>query len=110
MPYEQRDNAWFVGFAPFEKPEIVVVTMTEHGGFGGSASAPVTAEVLRTWFTKVRGTGRYADYPPLPPPKKKILAPSPKKEEVTEESAHAEHGPEEEVPAVPGTVPGGLVP
>lgn len=109
MPYEQRDNAWFVGFAPFEKPEIVVVTMTEHGGFGGSASAPVTAEVLRTWFTRVRGTGRYANYPPLPPPKKKIVAP-PKKEEVTEESAHAEHGPEEEVPAVPGTVPGGIVP
>jgi penicillin-binding protein 2 len=81
VPYEQRDHAWFVGFAPYDDPEIVVVTMTEHGGFGGSTSGPVTAEMLRTWFTKVRGNGRYASYPPLPPPKRVISAPV-KKEEV----------------------------
>jgi penicillin-binding protein 2 len=108
MPYEQRDNAWFVGFAPYDKPEIVVVTMTEHGGFGGSASGPVTAEVLRTWFTRVRGTGRYSDLPPLPPPKKKIFAP-PKKEEVTEESAHADHAPED-APPLPTSTTGGIEP
>ena len=34
--YLRRDHAWFVGFAPYDNPEIVVVTMTEHGGFGGS--------------------------------------------------------------------------
>ncbi len=103
MPYEQRDNAWFVGFAPEEKPEIVVVTMTEHGGFGGSASGPVTAEVLRTWFTKVRGTGRYHDLPALPPPKHIVMAP-PKKEEPTEETVHAASGPEDVVVPVEGGI------
>ncbi len=97
LPYEYRDNAWFVGFAPQNDPEIVVVTMTEHGGFGGSASGPVTAEVLHTWFTKVRGTGRYASMPPLPPPVKKIF-PQKKKEEVTEETAHAPHEAEDAPP------------
>ncbi len=60
VSYLQRDHAWFVGFAPVQNPEIVVVTMTEHGGFGGSSSAPVVAEIIKTWYQKVRGKGRYA--------------------------------------------------
>jgi len=52
VAYEQRDHAWFVGFAPADNPEVVVVVMTEHGGFGGSMSAPVVAEVLRTYFER----------------------------------------------------------
>jgi penicillin-binding protein 2 len=65
VPYEQRDNAWFVGFAPVENPEIIVVTMTEHGGFGGSMSAPVTAAVMKTFFEEVRPR-----FVPKPPPMK----------------------------------------
>lgn len=60
VAYLQRDHAWFAGFAPADKPEIVVVAMTEHGGFGGMVSAPVVAEVIKTWYEKVRGRGRYA--------------------------------------------------
>lgn len=61
VEYAQRDHAWFVGFAPADNPEIVVVTMTEHGGFGGTASAPVVARVIKAWYDHVRGQGRYAD-------------------------------------------------
>jgi penicillin-binding protein 2 len=60
VSYMQRDHAWFIGFAPVQNPEIVVVTMTEHGGFGGTSSAPVVAEIIKTWYQKVRGKGRYA--------------------------------------------------
>ena len=35
-------NAWFVGFAPFEDPEIAIVVMVENGGHGN-----YTAEVVR---------------------------------------------------------------
>ena len=49
----------FVGFMPIEKPEIIVVTMTEHGGFGIITSAPVTAQVAMSWFEDVRGQGRF---------------------------------------------------
>jgi penicillin-binding protein 2 len=59
MEYEQRDHAWFVGFIPPEDPEIVVVTMTEHGGFGGSTSAPVVAQVMKAYFDHVRHRGRF---------------------------------------------------
>jgi len=76
VPYEQRDNAWFVGFAPVENPEIVVVTMTEHGGFGGSMSAPVTAAVMKVYFEEVRP--RFVPKPPpmRPPPPKALAVPS----------------------------------
>jgi penicillin-binding protein 2 len=58
--YMRRDHAWFVGMAPALDPEVVVVTMTEHGGFGGSASAPVVARVIKAYYDHVRGRGHYA--------------------------------------------------
>ena len=30
----QRANAWFVGIAPRRNPDIVVVVLWEHGGWG----------------------------------------------------------------------------
>jgi penicillin-binding protein 2 len=60
VTYLERDHAWFVGFAPAEKPEIVVVAMTEHGGFGGTTSAPVVAEAIRVYYERMRGRGRYS--------------------------------------------------
>src|SRR6185437_13114093 len=33
--HDLEDNGWFVGFAPREAPEIVVVALVEHGGQGG---------------------------------------------------------------------------
>jgi penicillin-binding protein 2 len=59
VDYWQRDHAWFVGMAPATDPEIVVVTMTEHGGFGGSTSAPVVARVIKAYYDHVRGRGYY---------------------------------------------------
>ena len=32
---DTEDNAWFVGFAPYRNPEIVVGVFVEHGGHGG---------------------------------------------------------------------------
>ncbi|MCC7107819.1 MAG: penicillin-binding protein 2 [Deltaproteobacteria bacterium] len=107
VPYEQRDHAWFVGFAPYDKPEIVVVTMTEHGGFGGSTSGPVTAAVMNRWFTSVRGEGRYEHLPELPPPKRILQAPAKKEEPAAnEEQAPATaQSPETDESAPPDTAP-----
>lgn len=49
-PYELRTHAWFVGFAPFDEPEIAVAVVVEHGGAGGAAAAPIGGEILRTFF------------------------------------------------------------
>jgi penicillin-binding protein 2 len=46
-----KDNAWFVGFAPCENPEIVVATLFENGEHGQLA-APIVRDVLKAYFDK----------------------------------------------------------
>jgi penicillin-binding protein 2 len=48
---DMRDNAWFVGFAPRDNPEIVVVALFEHGGHGQYAAA-IVRDVLKAHFDK----------------------------------------------------------
>lgn len=47
-----KDNAWFVGFAPREAPEIVVVALLENSGKHGSAAAPIVRDVIKAYFDK----------------------------------------------------------
>jgi len=49
-PYQFRDHALFVAFAPYDKPEIAVAVIVEHGEHGGSAAAPIAARILRAYF------------------------------------------------------------
>lgn len=48
--YQFRDHALFVAFAPYDKPEIAVAVVVEHGEHGGSAAAPIVARILRAYF------------------------------------------------------------
>lgn len=50
LPYQYRDHALFVAFAPYEKPEVAVAVIVEHGLHGGSSAAPVAARILRQYF------------------------------------------------------------
>ncbi|MBI1787056.1 MAG: penicillin-binding protein 2 [Acidobacteria bacterium] len=50
-----KDNAWFVGFAPRENPEIVVVALFENGEHGHLA-APIVRDVLKAYFDKKAAT------------------------------------------------------
>jgi penicillin-binding protein 2 len=45
-----QDHAWFVGYAPAEDPEIVVVAMLEEGGHGGVAAAPLAQKVMEVYL------------------------------------------------------------
>lgn len=40
------DMAWFVGYAPAEKPKYAVVVVLEQGGGGGSVAAPAARQIL----------------------------------------------------------------
>ena len=44
------DDAWFIAFAPFEKPEIAVAVIVEGGGGGGAVAAPVARAVFEACF------------------------------------------------------------
>lgn len=46
-----QDNAWFVGFAPRQAPEIVVVALFENGEHGQLA-APIVRDVIKAYFDK----------------------------------------------------------
>lgn len=46
VPWEERDHALFVGFAPFDAPRVAVSVVVEHGGGGSSAAAPVARDIL----------------------------------------------------------------
>jgi penicillin-binding protein 2 len=46
-----KDNAWFVGFAPRDNPEIVVAALWEHGEHGQFAAA-IVRDVLKAYFDK----------------------------------------------------------
>jgi penicillin-binding protein 2 len=49
VAYFSRDHAWFAAYAPADDPEIVVVVLNEHGGWGADAAAPVAARIVRAW-------------------------------------------------------------
>jgi len=50
IKYWSRDHAWFASFAPADKPEVVVVVLNEHGGWGAESAAPPASKILRTYF------------------------------------------------------------
>ena len=46
VPWEQRDHALFVCYAPVEAPKYAVALIVEHGGGGSSAAAPIARDIL----------------------------------------------------------------
>ncbi|MEM7074860.1 MAG: penicillin-binding protein 2 [Pseudomonadota bacterium] len=45
LPWERRDHALYVNFAPYENPQIAVAVIVEHGGGGSKAAAPIARDV-----------------------------------------------------------------
>ncbi|HEY3054384.1 MAG TPA: penicillin-binding protein 2 [Thermoanaerobaculia bacterium] len=50
LPFRNRDHAWFASFAPRENPQMVVVVFIEHGGHGGTESAPLAKLLYESRF------------------------------------------------------------
>lgn len=45
-PKHLRDHAWFIAFAPTDKPRIAIAVLAEHAGHGGSVAAPVARQIM----------------------------------------------------------------
>jgi len=45
-----ENHAWFVGFAPYQNPEICVTVFVEHGGDGSEAAAPLAGSIIQKYF------------------------------------------------------------
>ncbi|MBI6873232.1 peptidoglycan D,D-transpeptidase FtsI family protein [Clostridium aciditolerans] len=53
--YEGKDappHSWFIGFAPYNDPQVAVAVIVEDGGQGGKAAARIASEVMRTALRK----------------------------------------------------------
>ena len=53
-----KDHSWFISFAPLhtdQKPELAVVVLTEHGGFGATSSGPKSKMINAAYFSKKLG-------------------------------------------------------
>ena len=66
LPWERRDHALYVNYAPYEAPKVAVSVIVEHGGGGSKAAAPIARDVtlqalygedppLEAYPSKVRG-------------------------------------------------------
>lgn len=51
-PFYQRHNAWYVAWAPAEKPEIVVAAMGEHACHGATGAGPMVRDTIRAYYEK----------------------------------------------------------
>ena len=47
LPYEKRDHALFVAFAPYKNPRYAISVVIEHGGAGSSGAAPIAKKVIK---------------------------------------------------------------
>ncbi len=75
VSYFERDHAWFAAFAPADDPEVVVVVLNEHSGFGASNAAPTASAVVKKWMelkaedeAERAGAAPPAEVPAAPPP------------------------------------------
>lgn len=52
---KRGDHAWFVGYAPYDDPKIVVAVIVEYAGHGGTTAAPVAGEVIKAYLKNPEG-------------------------------------------------------
>lgn len=57
LPWERRDHALFVCFAPYDDPRYAVSVVVQHGGGGSTAAAPIARDIMLQAL--------YEDTPPL---------------------------------------------
>jgi penicillin-binding protein 2 len=49
-----RDNAMYIGYAPYDKPEISIAVAIENAGGGSSNAAPLARRVMDFYFEEVK--------------------------------------------------------
>ena len=47
-----RKHAWFVAFAPYDRPAIALAVLVENGGGGSSVAAPVAKQIVDSYLLR----------------------------------------------------------
>lgn len=56
-----RDNSTFIGYAPYENPQIALSVMIENGGDGSAVAAPIAAKIIDRYLRLVNDNSRVAE-------------------------------------------------
>jgi len=59
---DQDSHSWFVGYAPANDPQYMVVVLIEHGGGGGAIAAPAARQILAEIFDVNEGWVNAVDF------------------------------------------------
>ena len=46
----EETNSWFVGFAPYDNPEIAIMVLVEEGGESSDSAVPIAKEAFKYYF------------------------------------------------------------
>lgn len=47
LPWNRRDHALFVGYAPYKNPRYSISVIVEHGGAGSRKAAPIARDIMK---------------------------------------------------------------
>ncbi len=50
VPGQWPSHGWYVGYAPYEDPEIIVIAFVYNGGEGSMVATPIVREVMDAYF------------------------------------------------------------
>ena len=59
LPYEKRDHALFIAFAPYKQPRYSISVVIEHGGTGSSTAAPIAKKVIKKVLDRHQSRKKY---------------------------------------------------
>jgi penicillin-binding protein 2 len=62
-----RDHAWYMAYAPADKPVIALAVLVENGGFGAQAAAPIARQVFDYYLAGETRPGPAPALPAVPP-------------------------------------------
>ncbi|MCD4685670.1 MAG: hypothetical protein K8S97_07025, partial [Anaerolineae bacterium] len=57
VPGQWPAHAWYVGYAPYEAPEIIVLAFVYNGQEGSKVATPIVREVMDAYFDLKRERG-----------------------------------------------------
>lgn len=49
---QEAPHSWFIGFAPYDSPQIAIAVIVEEGGVGGGIAAQITRELIKSYLNK----------------------------------------------------------
>ncbi len=49
-----ENHSWYVGFAPFDDPKIVIAVIVENGGHGSTVAAPIAGKLIKFYLDRLK--------------------------------------------------------